>query len=392
MRILVATDSWFPDARGGSGRVAAETSRRLAARGHEVTVLAPVAHGAPAVELDGGLTVMRCLGRTPLPQTLTDTVSAGRWARKLDRPFDLVLAHQVTVAAGLAVADRRAPLVVVYHASTVREARLRSEAQPSRSARWSSRAGAAFVARIERSAFGRARRILVLSDYSRSLVIRDHPDLAERVWVTRGGVDTDRFSPGEGIAAARGELGIEAAETLLVAIRRLEPQLGVEALVHAFHRLRPSETTSLVLIGEGSLAGRLRELAGSLGVGDRVRLVHAPGEDDLRLWYRAADLFVLPPAPHEGFGMATLEALASGTPVVAAAVGANPELLEPLEPRLLARSADPDDLAAAVAEGLRIAGPLFRLRCREYACAGFDWDRVIPTWEESLANVVEAAD
>ena len=113
----------------------------------------------------------------------------------------------------------------------------------------------------------------------------------------------------------------------------------------------------------------------------------------LREWYRAADLFVLPPAPHEGFGMATLEALASGTPVVAAPVGANPELLAPLDPRLLARSAGPDDLAAAITGALDFTGPELRDRARQYASARFDWDHVIGDWENALVRAAaETAD
>jgi UDPglucose--hexose-1-phosphate uridylyltransferase len=63
MRILVASDQWFPDVRGGSARVATETARRLAERGHEVVVLSP-AHADSFAQLDDAqatevLTVLR---------------------------------------------------------------------------------------------------------------------------------------------------------------------------------------------------------------------------------------------------------------------------------------------------------------------------------------------
>jgi glycosyltransferase involved in cell wall biosynthesis len=388
MRILVATDSWFPDVRGGSGRVAAETSRRLAARGHDVTVLAPVAAGA-TIEVNGRLTVVRCLRRSALPQVLTDTISA-RWGHRLRDRFDLFVAHQATVAAGLAAVRQGVPLAIVYHASTMREALLRSKTRASRRDAWSDRALASFVARVERSAVRRASRILVLSEYSRSLVCHDHPDACTRVRVTRGGVDTDRFSPGSGKEAARSTLGVPQEQTVLFAVRRLEPQLGLEALVRAFRLLPPQ--TRLVVAGDGRLAPRLRRLAAELEVAERMQLVGAPGEERLRLWYRAADVFVLPPAPHEGFGMATLEALASGTPAVAAPVGANPELLTPLEPRLLARSARSVDLAAAIGEALELTGPPLRQRCADYASERFAWQQVIETWEDELVETARSAE
>ena len=117
---------------------------------------------------------------------------------------------------------------------------------------------------------------------------------------------------------------------------------------------------------------------------ENVSFVGAPSQTVLRKWYRAADLFVLSPAPHEGFGLATLEALASGTPTVAAPVGASPELLAPLEPRLLARSADAGDLAAAISEALHFTGPELRDRARQYASTRFDWEHVIGDWENAL--------
>jgi glycosyltransferase involved in cell wall biosynthesis len=392
MRILVAADSWFPDVRGGSARVATETARRLAARGHELTVLAPASNAAPAVEVDGGMTVLRRLPRSSLPKTVLDTYSAWRWARRLDGPFDLFVGHQPTVSAGLAIARRKVPLVVVYHASAVREARLRAEHLPVGPAQISGKALATFLAQVENAAARRANRVLVLSDYSRSLVTRDHPEVAERVVVVSGGVDTGEFSPAPGQIEARTTLGVRDGETLLVSMRRLEPQLGLETLLRAFQRLTPSEKTRLVLIGNGSLASQVRTLAADLGLARQLRIVASPSQEEVQQWLRAADLFVLPPAPHEGFGLATIEALASGTPTVAARVGANAELLAPLEPQLLARSAEPDDLASAISHALDLLGPDLRRRCREYASSRFAWDRVIQGWERALIDAVRAVE
>ena len=107
--------------------------------------------------------------------------------------------------------------------------------------------------------------------------------------------------------------------------------------------------------------------------------------------FAAADLFVLPTLAYEGFGMATLEALACGTPVVGTPVGATPEILGPLDPRLLARGVEPDALRSAVAEALRRArDPLLRSRCRVYARAGYGWDTVVHGWAEALERVAAA--
>ena len=130
--------------------------------------------------------------------------------------------------------------------------------------------------------------------------------------------------------------------------------MGIDRLLRALPLLGRDDVT-LVIAGTGSLAGDLPRLAAELGLAERVLV--GPVSDDSRLvdWYRAADLFVLPTTAYEGFGMATVEALASGTPVVGTAIGATPELLAPLDPRLVAPTADPDALAAAIGEALDFA-------------------------------------
>jgi glycosyltransferase involved in cell wall biosynthesis len=82
--------------------------------------------------------------------------------------------------------------------------------------------------------------------------------------------------------------------------------------------------------------------------------------------------------------MVTVEALASGTPVVGTSAGATPELLGPLDPRLLARGSGAAALAPAIREALAVIDDEFRARCRDYALARFAWDRVIAGWEDAL--------
>ena len=133
-------------------------------------------------------------------------------------------------------------------------------------------------------------------------------------------------------------------------------------------------------------------LSGELGLDDRARFVGRVEESELRDWYRAADLVVLPTVAYEGFGMVTAEALATGTPVVGTPVGATPELLEPLDPRLVAVGSDPTALADAIRQALSFADDRFRERCRAYAVARFDWDSVIVEWEDALSDAALGPD
>jgi glycosyltransferase involved in cell wall biosynthesis len=385
MRILVASDQWFPDHQGGSARLAAKLAEGLAARGHEITVLAP-RNGSVGESREPGVTIRRVLARNVLPQTLTDPLETWRHARELpDDGFDVLLAHESTTAVGLGGRARRTPLVLMFHASAAREQRYLRSRLPVGVKRLTTYALAPSLGLLERRAVGYADRILVLSDFSRSLLHEDHELDDGLIRTVPGLVDTRRFSPGDGMQAARARLGVEPDGPLLVTVRRLEPRMGIDRLLRALPLLDRDDVT-LVVAGTGSLREELPRLAAELGVADRVLFVGSIADDDrLTDWYRAADLFVLPTTAYEGFGMATVEALASGTPVVGTAIGATPEVLEPLDPRLVAPSAEPDVLAGAVGIALDFATTAeFAARCREYAEERFGVDTAISAWEEAL--------
>ena len=385
MRILIAIDQWFPDRQAGSARLAAASAAGLAARGHDVTVLAPQ-NGSVGESRESGVVVRRVLARNVLPQTLTDPVETWRHARELpDDGFDILLAHESTTAVGLRSRAKRTPLVLMFHASAAREQRfLRSQLRPGLK-KLSTYALAPPLDLLERQAVLSAERFLVLSDFSRSLLLEDHELDGNRISTVPGLVDTERFEPRDGKTAARSRLGLETDGPVLLTVRRLEPRMGIDGLLRALTLLEREDVT-LMVAGAGSLAGELPRLAAELGVDQRVLFV-GPLSDDSRLadLYRAADLFVLPTTAYEGFGMATVEALASGTPVVGTAIGATPELLEPLDPRLVAPTADPGALAAAIGEALDFATTEeFAARCRLHAEERYGLGNAIAAWEAAL--------
>jgi glycosyltransferase involved in cell wall biosynthesis len=298
--------------------------------------------------------------------------------------FDVALAHQSTCATGLVAAGFSAPIALVFHASALRELRFLRAQLPVRR-----RIGLygldPFLACFERLSVGKAASILALSEFSKNLIEADHPQSARRIIRVTGGVDVERFSPGEGQVAARRRLGVAAEVPLLVTARRLEPRMGLESLLEATDRLRNSHPgLQLAIIGSGSLAAQLRARARELGIAAAVDFLGRVPDAELVDWYRAADLFVLPTVAYEGFGMVTVEALAAGTPVVGTGVGATPELLAPLDPALIARTADAGGLADAIAAALRRSGPDLREASRAYACASYAWSHVIDAWEQAL--------
>lgn len=385
MRIVVAVDHWFPDHRGGAARVAAETAALLARQGHDVEVLAPAAAAQPALERHGRLVVHRVLRRGALPQTLTDPWETRRAA--LGRAADLALAHTSTTAVGLSAALPHVPLALVFHASAAREARFLRSRLPYGRRRVATQTLGPLLTLLERRAFRRAGLVLVLSEFSRSLLEADHPDALARTRLVRGGVDTQMFTPGDR-GEARLRLGLPAATPLLVTVRRLEPRMGLERLLEALALLQAGRPElELAIVGDGSLRKQLELRRASLDLTHAVRLVGRVPEDELVDWYRAADLFVLPTLAYEGFGLVTAEALACGTPAVGTPVGATPELLGPLDERLLSAGTGAGDLAAAIDRGLLLASPAFGRRCRVYAESQLSWSAAFPGWQAALTDI-----
>ena len=390
MEILVTSGTWYPE-RNGVARVATEVARRLAQRGHAVTALVPRVPGLPAEEREGSLVVRRVIERGRLPLTIKDVLETRKHVRGLG-PFDVALAHGPMTAVGIARARLPAPLVLVFHASHARELRF---ARPR--LRWGHDRLVAYLNEpitlaLEKAAVGRSARILALSEYSEKLIATDHPGQHHKVRAVSGGVDVDWFSPEDGRQSARERLGLDPAQQLLVAVRRAEPRLGLDRLLRAIALLDGGDSVVLAVIGGGLLTDELVRLSGELGLDDRARFVGRVEESELRDWYRAADLVVLPTVAYEGFGMVTVEALATGTPVVGTPVGATPELLAPLDPRLVAVGSDPNALADAIRQALSFADDSFRERCRAYAIARFDWDSVIVEWEDALSDAALGPD
>jgi glycosyltransferase involved in cell wall biosynthesis len=387
MRILVASGSWYP-ARNGVARVATEVALHLAGRGHDVTALVPGAADLPTEERQGSLTVRRVIQRGRIPLTIKDALETRKHANGPEL-FDVALAHGAPTLVGLSRARLPAPLVYVYHASHSRELRFMRPRLPWGRERLVAYLNEPVSLLLERTAVRRASQILLLSEYSRSLLIADHPDHGGKTRLVSGGVDTDSFCPADGTRAARTRLGLDPARRMLVTVRRAEPRMGLEQLLRAVTQLE--DDVFLAIVGGGMLGDEHHRLSGDLGLGDRVRFAGPVGEDELHDWYRAADLFVLPSVAYEGFGMVTVEALACGTPVVGTPVGATPELLEALDPRLVAPGTDVASLTAAIGAALRFSDSSFRVRCREYALARFDWEPVVAHWEQALAEIVESA-
>jgi len=206
-------------------------------------------------------------------------------------------------------------------------------------------------ARVKRAAFGDGSlRVATPSRWLMDLVERS--GLAAHLAETRvipNGVDTEVFSPGDR-HAARAALGLPLDATIVLFSARSvtsSPFKGFDTLTRALPLIaQGTEDAGLLLVALGDDAPRTDTVAG--GDGPPIRIV--PFAEDPAVvanHYRAADLY-LHPARAESFGLAVLEAMACGTPVVASDAGGLPEVVRHGETGLIVPRDDPAALAAAV--------------------------------------------
>jgi glycosyltransferase involved in cell wall biosynthesis len=207
--------------------------------------------------------------------------------------------------------------------------------------------GLAVINRIEKKCLRRSGVTTALSQYTIDCIGKIHgKEIAKRMQLTPGWVDTSRFVPVEDRERAKLQLGWLTDLPILFTLRRLVSRMGLDRLLKATHRLLEEGLKfHLVIGGSGPLQGMLEEQARTLDVSNSVTFLGRVEDRLLPLAYAACDAFVLPTRALECFGLIALEALSAGRPVLATPVGAIPELIHKFDSSWLARSAGTEAIA-----------------------------------------------
>jgi teichuronic acid biosynthesis glycosyltransferase TuaC len=187
----------------------------------------------------------------------------------------------------------------------------------------------------------------------------------EKVTVLRNGVETDLFRPPKDRPAVRTALGLKGPA--LISVGGLIERKGHHRTIAAMCQLPGFE---LLIVGEGPERHRLAGLIGDYGLADRVRLLGPRPHRELPALYGAADASVLA-SSREGWANVLLESMACGTPVVAANIWGNPEVVRAPAGGVIYEPNTPDGIAAAVRR--LFANLPDRAATRAYA-EPFSWD------------------
>jgi glycosyltransferase involved in cell wall biosynthesis len=337
---VAVVNSFFPPWRGGAETYAYNLARKLAERGHQVTVLCANDPLPPGEYTSEGFTVkrlhlLRRLYGTPLiPSLFTELLRLDVELYHANFPSPYIAFN---VAAVCALRSKEA--VLTWH----------NDLPP-----------VSLGARLLIETHDR----LILPSYLRvyGRIIATSPTYVEnsrilsklknRVSVVPNGVDCERFHPGVDASELRRSLPIEGKFVLLFvgALTKWHRYKGLDLLLRSLRiALDKDPDLSLVVVGDGDLRNEYHHLTEELGLEENVIFAGDVSDDKLPQHYALADALVLPSKDmSEGFGLTLLEANASGKPVIASRVGGIPSVVQNGHNGLLVPPNEPGELARAI--------------------------------------------
>jgi glycosyltransferase involved in cell wall biosynthesis len=232
-------------------------------------------------------------------------------------------------------------------------------------------------------------RFLCVSHFVRDQFVALGGD-PERTDVVHNGIDVDEYPVGgvDERGAARTELGLPLEPLIVMYLGRVVPEKGVDVLVEAMARLGggPRAVELLVVGPQPDHAYAKRIFAGAPG----VRIHQLPMRSDVVTPLHAADVVAVPSEVAEAFGRTVIEAMSTGRPVIASAVGGVPEVLTGDFARFLVPPGDVPALAAKLDEVLdwRAREPRLAEACTDHVVRNFSMQSMCDAVEASLVAAV----
>ncbi|MFD2672721.1 glycosyltransferase family 4 protein [Marinicrinis sediminis] len=285
--------------------------------------------------------------------------------------FDLVYVHFAPYAVGpmLEARKRQIPVVFGFHGPWAEEMKVEKQGIVQS-------VKTATARTMEKRAYRMADHFIVLSEAFAHILHRSYRIPHERIHVIPGGAD-HRFQVAEDRDQVRDSLGIPKDRLVVLTIRRLVNRMGLIPLVKAWRQVVDRYPDAILYIGgKGPLYEELLQEIAALGLEDHVRLLGYIEDERLPLYYRAADLFVVPSRTLEGFGLITVEALASGIPVAATPIGGSKEIIEKWDARFLFKGIHEGQMAEGLLALLedRESWPS-QQACRSYFEQHYTWEQ-----------------
>jgi N-acetyl-alpha-D-glucosaminyl L-malate synthase BshA len=361
--------------QGGSGIVATELGAELAARGHQIHYIsyqAPVRLRSccPNIYFHQVEVMSYPLFKYP-PYTLTLSAKmaevAKRW--KLDIfHVHYAIPHAVCGFLAKSVLGTKSPkLVTTLHGTDITlvgiDKSFSSITKFSIEVSDGVTAVSNFLARETTEKFKPSRKIEVIYNF----------------------VDTERFRPST--SSARKEEFAPEGEKILAHFSNFRPVKRIPDVIKIFNLVQKEIPARLLLIGDGPEASGALELVGQLGLSDKV--TYLGSRSDVEDILPVADLFLIP-TNTESFGLASLEALSCGVPVIGTNLGGLPEVVLDGECGYLEKLGEVEAMAGKALKLLRDEDLLnqFKESARRRAVDLFDAERMVPKYERFYERIL----
>ncbi|MEM9748431.1 MAG: glycosyltransferase family 4 protein [Actinomycetota bacterium] len=255
--------------------------------------------------------------------------------------FDLVHDNQC-LGYGITKIEKAIPTIVTLHHPITKDRELEMEHARTRYKRWSVGRWYSFV-KMQGRVARKMPRIVVVSENSIDDIHADMGVDRDRMRLVPVGVDPDLFRPLDHVGRRPGRLITTASAD--VALK------GLSYLIEAVAKLRTERDVTVTVIGKPKPGKSLR-LIDELGLGDHVEFVSGISDERVVELYAESELAVVP-SLYEGFSLPAIEAMCTGTPLVATDGGALPEVTgTDGETVLQCPAGDADALAGTIARGL----------------------------------------
>jgi glycosyltransferase involved in cell wall biosynthesis len=249
------------------------------------------------------------------PEPRTFSLRAARLLAERVADFDVVHDNQSLGTGLLKISATGLPVVATVHHPITRDRVLDLAAAPwwrkPLVHRWYG------FLKMQQKVSRQIPELLTVSSSSAVDIAADFGVSADQLHVVPLGVNTDVFKPSTQPRRPGRIIAIASADI---------PLKGISTLLHAVARLRAHRDLELALVAKVEPNGPTHKLIAELGISDIVRISSGLPDDELAALFASAEVACIP-SLYEGFSLPAVEAMASGTPVVASRVGALPEVL-----------------------------------------------------------------
>lgn len=340
--ILILTQELYPDRIGGSAKVAWQQAKTLVSLKYNVSII--TGSDNKNTQFLDNIRIISYFNKKN--KSLTDLkIGKTTIAKQLaTNKYDLVIIHHPYIGKAFLNIKTNIPYIYMFHASTALETKYQGMDIENKHKLLGKILKPFFInytKRIENQLLIKAKQIWCLSSFSKNIIKEHFPKIGSKIYTIPYIMNLNKFIPATNKVKLRNDFNINSKDIIALTVRRLVPRMGLEWLIISMPAIiKKHNNIKLLIIGDGFLKKDLNKLIAKHNLGGKVILLGRLPENTLIKYLQLADIFILPTLAYEGFGLATVEALATSLPTIGTNIGATPEIINSFNKNLLLQNMD----------------------------------------------------